>query len=274
MLTRALKQVKETFHVRAELDSARVEFFVKILMAGGKLPPLIITKKTGELEDGELIDGRHRKAAYERLGRTQVPVEIDAKVRTREEAIFAAFAANMGGSLPPKERDFTHTVRLLLKSGMSRGRVAKGLHDSTGIALSIFKRYVNDVQSSLAKQRLLQARDAIADRGLTLKEAAEEFAVDAARLRAKLKGGAKTKEIASQLSAFKAGISKRFQAFSAINGKMPAKLRDLHDTGELKPSEIEAILQHFGQKLQALSLQYRNWLVRFEKEGIIKHKKK
>jgi hypothetical protein len=270
---RAIKDVKETFFVRAELDSDRVDFFVKLLTAGEKLPPLKITKRTTELQDGELIDGRHRKAAYERMQRTQVPVLVDPSVLTREQAILAAFAANVGGAQPPKDRDYSHTVLILLKSGLRPGHVARKLHEATRIPLAIFKRYVDNVQSTLAKQRMNQARAAIADKGLSVKEAAQEFDVDPVKLRAELRGK-KKKETISALSEFKSGITARFKAFSAVNGKLPGKLRDLHDSGEMKTAEVEAVLQHYGMKLQDLSLQYRNWLVRFEKDGVTKHKKK
>lgn len=273
MSLRALKDIKETFFVRAELDQDRIAFFVKLLEAGEKLPPLKITKKTDELQDGELVDGRHRRAAYERVKRQQVPVEVDPSIKTREDAILAAFAANMGGPQPPKDRDYTHTVQILLKAGIRPGRVAKRLSEATSIPLVVYKRYVSNVQSTLAKHRLVQARNAIADDGLSVAAAAEKYDVDPAKLRAEIRGY-KKKEAASELSAIKAGISSRFKAFSAVNGKLPSKLRELHDSGELKTPDIEAILQHYGEKLQDMSLQFRNWLVRLEKDGIVTHKKK
>lgn len=66
-----LKDLKETFFVRVALDEKHVIYLAQIIESGVELPPIVAVKGTNEI-----VFGRHRKAAYQRLGRISALVEF------------------------------------------------------------------------------------------------------------------------------------------------------------------------------------------------------
>lgn len=256
-----LTAIKVVFFVRARLDEDRVLFFMRLYEAGHTVEPIIVNKKTNEL-----LDGRHRIEALKRLGRKHVEV-MWKTVKNREEAVIFAFSANVGGPKPPTLADFNHTISLLLQDGVPASRIIENLSKSTGAPLKLYRRYVKDVQSQIAKACLSKAALAIADEDLTVNQAAKKFDVDETQLRNKLRG-TKKKTDSLGLDALKGGISKRFQSFAAANGRFLGSLAESHRDGDIGNEAVREALLHFGKRLNDQNHTYREWLKRFTAGGV------
>src|SRR6266850_7024695 len=89
-----LEQLKVDFFVRKKLNDDRVMQLALLYEAGTELPPIEINW------DKQVIDGRHRKAALEMLGR-KTALCHDIGQKALGESIVLALRANVGGALPP-----------------------------------------------------------------------------------------------------------------------------------------------------------------------------
>jgi hypothetical protein len=104
------------FQVRKKLDSQTVSRYAAAYSAGRPMPPI----KVALIEDARVVvDGWHRLAALEKIGRCKVQAEIVKA--TAREALWLAAQANLQHGLPLKSPEVRAAFRAYIKAQQHRG---------------------------------------------------------------------------------------------------------------------------------------------------------
>ena len=106
---------------RAEVDGSTVEQFREALRAGAKFPPLRVCAKTLRV-----IDGFHRKVAYEREHATHVLCALE-EVADDVDLFRRAAAANASHGRRYSVDDYATAVRLAKRLGLTREQISADL---------------------------------------------------------------------------------------------------------------------------------------------------
>lgn len=106
---------------RAEVDGATVEQFREALRAGAKFPPIRVCAKTYRI-----IDGFHRKTAYEREKATHVLCALE-DVADDRDLFRRAAQANAGHGRRYSVDDYATAVRLAKRLGLTREQISADL---------------------------------------------------------------------------------------------------------------------------------------------------
>lgn len=249
-----LSELQLTFYVRRHLNQDHMFHLAELYDAGEELPPLTVSA------DRELIDGRHRFEALKYLDRTEAPcVIIDEQDRGKLLAM--AMQANVGGSLPPSRDDIVHTIQQMLENGTSRVKVAAMF--ATIFPKSVTRRYLDDAQSNISKARMRKAMTAIADGGLTTRQAAEQFGVDLAKLQAEIRGTKRQKKLEG-VSGMKGTIASRHKSLSLKNAALVKKLIEGFEDGEVTGKTVHTILTYLEHCHKQSGQSLADWRRRFE----------
>lgn len=128
--------------------------------------PIEVTDRDGVMN--VVVEGRHRKEAYELNNVAEIKVKV-LEFDDEAEMIAYAYKANTGGSLPPTPQDTEHTIMLLLEHGETMKRIGELL----GLPAGMARKYISSVKSKISRQKLMKAAAAITDGGLTVAKAAE-----------------------------------------------------------------------------------------------------
>lgn len=121
--TLPIGELVEDYHLypRAEVDGATVEQFREALRAGAKFPPLRVCAKTLRV-----IDGFHRKVAYEREHATHALCSLE-DVADDVDLFRRAAAANAGHGRRYSVDDYATAVRLAKRLGLTREQISADL---------------------------------------------------------------------------------------------------------------------------------------------------
>jgi ParB-like chromosome segregation protein Spo0J len=251
-----LSAIKQTFVVRLQLNHAHVDYLKGLVEVGVELPPLRLSD-----DDNELIDGRHRLAAYQLLNQTETSCVLE-KYDSQADKIIAALKANVGGSLPPTEADVSHVMQILLSVGESRKSIIEKISEQVGFPPRLVRQHLDYVQSNQAKARLKKAVSAVVNQGKTVPEAAAEFAIKIETLQANLKKKTGGEQGAVNISQLKSHLSQNFNRLNSVFGHNLSRLtRDLTD-GVSKPEEVADVLAHVNKLVRRLNLRHEEWLKR------------
>jgi hypothetical protein len=106
---------------RAEVDGATVEQFREALRAGAKFPPIRVCSKTFRI-----IDGFHRKTAYEREHATHALCVLE-DVAGDVDLFRRAAAANASHGRRYSVDDYATAVRLAKRLGLTREQISADL---------------------------------------------------------------------------------------------------------------------------------------------------
>jgi ParB-like chromosome segregation protein Spo0J len=252
-----IADIKQTFFVRKQLNEDRVQFFANVLSSGGALPELKLVRDTNEL-----ADGRHRLAALIRLEKT------DALCVYREpaplpELIMDAMADNLGGALPPTEADLQFVIKQLLEGGMSRPKILDRLCEITPFPRKLVTRYLDNVQSEMARARLRQAVNAVVNDEKSVKVAAEEHNVDLDSLRSALKRDAAPSGDFNLHGTLKE-VTGRFMSTSQKNANLlKGMIKDFED-GNLSRDNVNAVLTKITNNIKRMAQSHNDWVTRFD----------
>jgi len=228
-VTVALTDLKETFYVRTAIDHEHVSYLKGLVQTGVDLPRIRVNVDTMEI-----VDGRHRKAAFEEIG--FVDVECDAqKYASRAEMIADALKSNVGGSLPPSPADINHTMELMLSDGMKRKEIIVLISKRVGFPAKLVQKHLDDVQSNLCKVRMRRAISAVVDGGAKVEEAAVAFNV-------------KPEALKQQLLA-------------SLDGAEVGKKSDIRQLNAYLGSKITSLNMSFSQSLNRFTRDLRDGLV-------------
>lgn len=229
----------------AELIAEKVEMYTRIRVA---------------ILDGKMVivDGRHRKEAYDLCNITHVVVDIDTSITNETELIAAAYKANVGGALPPTTGDTEQTVALLLE----RGETKKHIGELLGLPAGLARKYVNTVQSRLTRSKLHLAAEAIAEDGLTVAKAAEKFGVDPEQLKEVVSGNRrKTKQGVAEIQRM---LTSQYRSMSTKNGCLLKKLLEKYEDSDITRRQLEEIIKHLEVLQRKSGRALADWKARFE----------
>lgn len=246
----ARTDLKLEFFVRKRLDDDYVIQLGELYEAGIVLPPITVVEGTMEV-----VDGRHRLAAHDLLGRDMVPVKFISPA-SRAELLCEAFKANYGGPRPPSREDIEFTIAQLVAQGMGQAKIA----DALPFPKSLVRRYIANVTSTLARQRISAAASAVVDGELTVPKAAEKFNVDTEQLRNVLTGKKKKK---IGIGEIKAGVTSRFRSTSLKNANAIKNMLDLYDDNKLSEKNVKLVLDHISQCIRQMTHSHSQWMERF-----------
>jgi ParB-like chromosome segregation protein Spo0J len=250
-----LSEVKDSFVVRISLKRDHVDYLRNLVETGIELDPLLVSE-----EDNELIDGRHRKQAYTELGITEVRCELK-KFNSTSDKIIAALRANVGGSLPPTPADINHTMEILLASGESRKSIIEKMSETVGFPKKLIQNHLDNVQSHMAKARLIKAVNAVASNGKTVHEAAAEYGVKLETLQRNLSGKVDTNT--TNVKQLKSHLSQQYGSLNkSIAANLSQVIRELKD-GVIESEDAEDIMQHVNKLAARFKICHEEWVKRF-----------
>lgn len=196
-----LSELKTSFFVRKRLNDDWVLQLAALYEAGEPLPPLEITW------DNEVIDGRHRKAALELLGRTVVMCH-EAGQMEQGKAIVSALKANVGGSLPPTKEDIVHSMIQLLNQGWTQRKIL----DSMPFPRSVASKYLKDAWGVVLDSKLKAAMKDVAENDMKVKDAAEKHGVPLEKLQEHMNPNRKKRKQQS-MAHLKNQLQRAYQGF-------------------------------------------------------------
>jgi ParB-like nuclease domain len=248
---RKISDLKITFYVRTQLDEDHVLKLAALIQAGTALPPIIITA------DNRIIDGRHRLEAHKILDQTEIACEITEETNV-VALIGKALGANEGGAKTPTTGDIVHSFLLMLQSGASENKI----YAISPYPKAMTRRYLQTAQSTLSKVRIRQAKEAVAD-GMSVREAAEQFGVDVARLKEAI-SGKKNMSKANLNSALKTVIrNHNYKATRGVQAVIKRVILGFVD-GDITDSQVEECLEYQTEMLTKMVLRLEDWKRRYE----------
>ncbi len=250
--------LKETFHVRTSLNDDRVIYFGELYSNRTPVDPIKVVEGTNEI-----VDGRHRKAGALLANYVEIDCELVPK-NTRPHLIMAAFAANLGGSLPPSRQDIGQTLRLLLEEKVSRKEIIAMMRGISTFPDTLIASYLDKVQSDMASARLNKAVDGVVTGNMTVAMAAEAFSVNAASIQAAISNKRSRKPDLQPIHQVKAGFSKRLLVVSTQMSLTNKKLLQAYRDGIVNERQMEEHFDHMNQLLTNLKTSHENWKNRYE----------
>ena len=246
-----LSQLKTNLFVRRLLDQDHVLLLADLLEGGKELPPIEVT------EEMNVVDGRHRREAYEFLDIKEVSVKV-LRFDDEAEMISYAFKSNCGGSKPPTPDDIDHTIELLLERESGQKAIAEGLN----LPLKMVRKYIDDVRSRLARAKLMKAVDSILTGGLSVAKAAEQYGVDIDKLKEHLSG--KKKKHPGGIESNQKTITYNYKSISSKNAALCSRLSDQYDDGDVTRTQVLEILDHIADLQKKGIRTTSEWRSRFE----------
>lgn len=249
--TLAISEIVLRFYVRRHLNEDHMLQLAMLYDEGVSLPPLQITT------DNELIDGRHRLEALKYLNRTEVECEV-VECDDFNEIVAMAMKANMGGSLPPTRDDIEFTIRQLLERGLSVNRIIDLIPLPKGMA----RTYITSVKAAIARAKMNQAVNDVAEGKLNPSQAAEKYEVDLESLKTELRG--KRKSRVKTLKAMKASVSRDFRSLSSRNAARYKALLQQYADAEIGEKNTEAVLNHIEHCIGEVQQRLGEWRARYD----------
>ncbi len=246
-----IEELDRNLFVRKSLDQDHALHLAELIEGGVKLPPITITAKK------VLVDGRHRVEAHEVNNLTEIDAEV-VEFANDSEMIAAAFRANLGGSLPPTSQDIEHTVMVLLERRVSQ----KHIMETLGLPTAMTRRYIQEVNSRMTRQKLQEAADGVAYQGLTVIKAAEQFGVNPDRLKETLSGNRK-KQKKGQMQEIKRNFTKRYRSLGSGNAAALRRLFEKFQDGDVSGQQVETIFNKLDQLQKQSARSLGDWKNRF-----------
>lgn len=253
-----LADIKETFFVRKEFNEDRILFFWNILESGGELDPLLISSKK------ELIDGRHRKRAYELAGVKESPAIISDS-ETNTDKIKEAFSSNVTqGPMPPVFQDYVKCAYSLLEERVSVSKILEFL--TAHIPKSMAKKATDQARFALNRDRLNKARFAVTEGNKTVVDAANLYSVNIDDLK-ELIEGKKTKKSNRGIREYINNITTQFKSHGAKWSSILKKAKAAFDDGEISQKQYLEVLDHIEQNMKTAMSSLNGWKKRLEESS-------
>ena len=254
-----LADVQTNLFVRDALDQNHVLYLAELIENGVEMKDLIeIGYVVTDSEKAEtIVDGRHRKEAYEL---NQV-VEVKAKVFEFEdeaEMIAYAYGKNTGGSRPPTAADNEHTVKLLLECKESVKRIS----DLLGWPMGMARKYVSDVRSRMNRAKLQRAAEAVTEGGLTVAKAAEVHEVDVEKLKEIL--STHRKKHKTNLQDLHRQLSTLYNSLGKKHAAVVKKFMDKYEDGDVSEKQVRDIIEHIELLQKKAARTIAEWHKRFD----------
>jgi transposase-like protein len=206
-----------------------------------------------------IVDGRHRKMAYEMCDRAEVEVKV-LKFTDEVEMITYAFRANAdpAAPLPPSTHDIEHTVELLLE----RGQTIKAIVEALGLPAKMTRKFVQQVNDRLERAKVMRAAAAVTEDGMRVTDAAQKFGADPEKVKIVLSGNRKKRK--DDMKELERKLTHFFKSVSQRNAATCRKMLEEYDNGDVSAAEVRKVLGKIAawQKQSARAL--GDWQARFE----------
>src|SRR5581483_2060956 len=101
---------------------------------------------------------------------------------------------------------------------------------------SLALKYVNEIASKAARVKLLRALDAIAEEGLTVPKAAEQYGVDEKKLREAVHG--QRKKSKKGILELQKQLSLHFKSMQQRNSAVVRKIMDMLEDGDVNRKQV------------------------------------
>ncbi len=246
-----ISDIQTNLFVRQQLDPDHAMYLGELLESGVKLPAIKLT------EDLMMVDGRHRTEAHELAKIKEIDAEI-WKYDSEEELIADAYRANTGGPKPPTPADTEHTIMLLLERKESMKRIGELLNMPAGLA----RKYATEVKSRMNRQKIQQAAAAVTDGGLTVSKAAEQYDVEAEKLKEVLSG--RRRKHKNGVQDLHRQLTFNYKSISQKNAASMRSLLDKFEDGDVTAKQAREIITHLKNLQKQSSRALHDWEKRFE----------
>ena len=246
-----LADIKANLFVRKELDGDHVLYLAELMNGGTEMKDRIKVN-----EDLIMVDGRHRKEAYELCKVMEVKVDI-VVIDDETDLIAEAYKANTGGSKPPTIADTEHTIMLLLDRGESMKRIGELLV----LPASMARKYVGEVKSRMNRAKLQRAADAVTDGGLTIGKAAEQYEVDLDKLKEVLSGHKRSHK--QGVAEVQKQLTKTYKTLGQKNAAAIRKLLEKLEDGDVSERQVSEIFRHAEHLNKQSAKSISEWKARF-----------
>lgn len=164
-----IKNLKFKFDVRLNgNDLDKVNQMVSILKAGGKLPPVVVN------QNHEIVEGRKRVEAAKQAGLDEIDAQVKHFADSNAERLFA-MNAQLGTAEPITEEDIRWNIRQLVRDKMPYDAILLSL--SKTFPKSVAKRYIDDALSTLNKEKVTMAVNAVLNGTMSRSQVIEHFGV-------------------------------------------------------------------------------------------------
>jgi len=245
-----IQDLKTNHFVRAVFDSDRAMALAELIDNHVTLPRIIVSSEM------DLIDGRHRKEAYEVCQIEEVEADVVYGL-SETEMIAMAYKANVGGALPPSREDTEHTIKELLERNVSKRKIASLL----GMPPSLAMKYVETVQTRMTHAKLQRAAIAITEEGLTIAKAAEKYKVDIQKLKELISG--RRRKHKQGVAEVRRLLTFAHKSLSSRNGRLMRDLLAKYDDGDVSTKQVEAVFAHVEQLQNRHERVIADWKKRF-----------
>ncbi len=247
-----ISKLKDSFDIRSLLNQEHILFLWGLIDAGVELPPIKITK------DFSIIDGRHRRDAYEHANIPIIKAEI-VDTDSTIEIVKQALEANWGGALPLTKNDLYRTMTILINRKYSKDRIFNEFKSILPMAL-IRSSHHNAVWQ-INNKKVNEAIDLIRTSNLTVKKAAEIIGISEKSVKDKLD----RRKIGDNGNPhLKGTLSKMFTHFDKSLGKVVSKIfQDFEDSEQTK-LETETILKFLAKLIINQNRMYADWQKRWD----------
>jgi hypothetical protein len=242
--------------VRKELDQDHALYLADLIENGVQMKDLIqVIDRDGMMNI--VVDGRHRKEAYELNNVVEIKVQV-LEFEDEIEMIAHAYKANTGGALPPTPQDTEHTITLLL----DRGEPMKRIGELLGLPAGMARKYIQSVKSKASRQKLVKAAASITDGGLTVAKAAEQYGVDLEALKAIISGRRK-KNTKMGIPEVQRDLTRNHQSLSQKNAAFFRAFLEKYEDGDVTEKHVEEVFVHVEQLQKQAARAVSNWKKRF-----------
>ncbi|HWQ99759.1 MAG TPA: ParB N-terminal domain-containing protein [Candidatus Methylomirabilis sp.] len=251
LITVPIAELKMDLFVRKGLDQDHTLHLAELIEHGVRLEPITVTP------DLMVIDGRHRIEAHELNKRNEIEATVVTGLSDEADLISAAYKANLGGSLPPSPQDTEHAVMLLIERGVAKRRIA----DLLGLPAGLGRKYVDDVQSKIARNKVRRAVTAVTEEGHTVAKAAEAFGVDPEKLKETLQGVKRRGK--QNVAEIQRRITWNFKSLSSKNASLLRSLLDKLEDGDVTDEQVNAIFEHIESLQKRAIRAIKDWKQRY-----------
>ena len=245
-----LADLQTNHFVRTRINDEHAMNLASLIENGVQLPPIKITT------DNMVIDGRHRITGYELNDISEVQAEV-IEVTDELDLITQAYQANAGGSLPPTKSDTEHTIRMLLDRGMAQ----KNIPNAIGLPSKMVRRFISDIASKMARKKLMDAVAAVAEGGLTVAKAAEQYEVDVDQLKAEISG--RRKKVKMGVKEMSARLTTTYRSLGTKNASLMRSIMEKFEDGDVTEKQVVSIFEDLERLQKNSAKAIADWRKRF-----------
>ena len=250
--------VKEDFNPRVEVDEDRMLQFALLLEEGKDLGRPIVWKSRMLV-----VDGRTRISAHRYLDRNEMDV-IFREYNSMEDALVDAYVANVSqGPKPPTEADTRHTIKLLLRGGFGREKIAERLAVQGILPVKHLRRFVEEVAKDEETRKINTAVNAVLDNDLTLVQAATQYEVPLDRLKETFKRRKKGTQDEGSFAKLRNQVSVDVSSHLRFLGHVRSTAAESFEKAQLSEAEVVELLLHIYERHQHMLRKHNGGLDEF-----------